>query len=89
MARLARLVVPGLPHYVTQRGSGRARTFFGRRKGHKLRQRHFIAKMKVVCKRARDQHGEESEQQVIGRADWLGFDPTPMAIKQILCEQSH
>ncbi len=29
MARLARLVVPGLPHHVTQRGNGRARTFFG------------------------------------------------------------
>jgi REP-associated tyrosine transposase len=28
MARLARLVVPGLPHHVTQRGNGRARTFF-------------------------------------------------------------
>ncbi len=27
MARLARLVVPGLPHHVTQRGNGRARTF--------------------------------------------------------------
>jgi putative transposase len=29
MARLARVVVPGLPHHVTQRGSGRARVFFG------------------------------------------------------------
>src|SRR6266576_2212747 len=29
MARLARLVIPGLPHHVTQRGNGRARTFFG------------------------------------------------------------
>jgi putative transposase len=29
MARLARLVVPGLPHYVTQRGNGGARVFFG------------------------------------------------------------
>jgi hypothetical protein len=29
MARLARLVVAGLPHDVTQRGNGRARTFFG------------------------------------------------------------
>jgi putative transposase len=29
MARLARLVVPGLAHHVTQRGNGRARTFFG------------------------------------------------------------
>jgi len=29
MARLARLVVPGLPHHVTQRGNGGARTFFG------------------------------------------------------------
>lgn len=29
MARLARIVVPGLPHHVTQRGNGRARTFFG------------------------------------------------------------
>ncbi len=28
MARLARLVVPGLPHHVTQRGNGRTRTFF-------------------------------------------------------------
>lgn len=28
MARLARLVVPGLPHHLTQRGNGRARTFF-------------------------------------------------------------
>ena len=27
MARLARVVVPGLPHLVTQRGNGRARTF--------------------------------------------------------------
>jgi putative transposase len=29
MARLARVVLPGLPHHVTQRGNGRARTFFG------------------------------------------------------------
>src|SRR5438445_12038246 len=29
MARLARIVVPGHPHHVTQRGNGRARTFFG------------------------------------------------------------
>ncbi len=28
MARLARLIVPGLPHHVTQRGNGRAQTFF-------------------------------------------------------------
>ena len=28
MARLARVVVPGLPHHVTQRGNGRRRTFF-------------------------------------------------------------
>ena len=28
MSRLARLVVPGLPHHVTQRGNGRAQTFF-------------------------------------------------------------
>jgi putative transposase len=29
MARLARVVVPRYPHHVTQRGNGRARTFFG------------------------------------------------------------
>ena len=29
MARLARLIVPGIPHHVTQRGNGRAQTFFG------------------------------------------------------------
>lgn len=28
MARLARAVFPGLPHHVTQRGNGRAQTFF-------------------------------------------------------------
>src|SRR6202789_2286051 len=28
MARLARVVIPGLPHHVTQRGNGRARVFF-------------------------------------------------------------
>jgi putative transposase len=28
MARLARVVIPGLPHHVTQRGNGRAQTFF-------------------------------------------------------------
>ena len=28
MARLPRVVIPGLPHHVTQRGNGRARTFF-------------------------------------------------------------
>jgi putative transposase len=29
VARLARTVAPGLPHHVTQRGNGGARTFFG------------------------------------------------------------
>jgi len=29
MARLARIVVPGLPYHVTQRSNGRQRTFFG------------------------------------------------------------
>jgi putative transposase len=28
MARLARFVLPGIPHHVTQRGNGRQRTFF-------------------------------------------------------------
>jgi putative transposase len=28
MARLARVVVPHLPHHVTQRGNGRQKTFF-------------------------------------------------------------
>jgi putative transposase len=28
MARLVRVVIPGIPHHVTQRGNGRARTFF-------------------------------------------------------------
>ncbi len=28
MARIARLVVPGLPHHVTQRGNRREKTFF-------------------------------------------------------------
>ena len=28
MSRLARFIVPGLPHHVTQRGNGRAQTFF-------------------------------------------------------------
>ena len=28
MACLARVVMPGLPHHITQRGNGRQRTFF-------------------------------------------------------------
>ncbi len=28
MARLARTVIPGIPHHVTQRGNGRTQTFF-------------------------------------------------------------
>ena len=28
MARLAHVVIPGIPHHVTQRGIGRARAFF-------------------------------------------------------------
>jgi putative transposase len=28
MARFARIVVPGVPHHVTQRGNRRMRTFF-------------------------------------------------------------
>jgi REP-associated tyrosine transposase len=28
MARLPRIVIPGLPHHVTQRGNRRAQTFF-------------------------------------------------------------
>jgi len=28
MARLARYVIPDVPHYVTQRGNGRQQTFF-------------------------------------------------------------
>ena len=28
MARLARLVIPGLPHHITQRGNRRQQTFF-------------------------------------------------------------
>ena len=28
MARLARFIIPGIPHHVTQRGNGRQRTFF-------------------------------------------------------------
>lgn len=28
MARLSRIVIPGIPHHVTQRGNGRQRTFF-------------------------------------------------------------
>ncbi len=30
MPRIARVVAPGLPHHVTQRGNRRQRTFFGR-----------------------------------------------------------
>ena len=29
MDRFARLIVPGIPHHVAQRGNGRERTFFG------------------------------------------------------------
>jgi putative transposase len=41
MARLARIVVPGIPHHVTQRGNGRARVFF--RDGDYARYRDWLA----------------------------------------------
>ena len=28
MARLARFIIPGIPHHITQRGNGRQQTFF-------------------------------------------------------------
>ena len=28
MSRIARLVIPGLPHHITQRGNGRQKVFF-------------------------------------------------------------
>ena len=28
MSRLSRIVLPGVPHHITQRGNGRQRTFF-------------------------------------------------------------
>ncbi len=31
MARLARIVIPGIPHHVTQRGNGRQQTFFDKK----------------------------------------------------------
>ena len=31
MPRQARVVVPGVPHHVTQRGTGRQRVFYSRR----------------------------------------------------------
>jgi putative transposase len=30
MARLARVVIPGLPHHITQRGNRRQQTFFNK-----------------------------------------------------------
>ena len=30
MARIARVIVPGVPHHITQRGNRRMRTFFER-----------------------------------------------------------
>lgn len=48
MARMARTVVPGLPHHVTQRGNGRARTFFS-----DLDYRTYLDLLTVHCKAAR------------------------------------
>ncbi|MEA3064709.1 MAG: REP-associated tyrosine transposase [Sphingomonadales bacterium] len=41
MARLARFVVPGIPHHVTQRGNGRAQVFF--RESDHARYRDWLA----------------------------------------------
>jgi putative transposase len=41
MARLARLVAPGIPHPVTQRGNRLETTFFGR--GHHMAPRRLLA----------------------------------------------
>ena len=47
MARLARIVVPGLPHHVTQRGNRRLQTFF--RTGDYVRYKALVAE---ACRRA-------------------------------------
>ncbi|MFL6843261.1 MAG: transposase [Allosphingosinicella sp.] len=51
MARLARFVVPGIPHHVTQRGNGRAQVFF--RDGDYARYRDWLAE---ACRK----HGVEA-----------------------------
>jgi putative transposase len=48
MARLARVVIPGLPHHVTQRGNGRQRVFFS--DGDYALYRDLLS---ASCKRAR------------------------------------
>lgn len=47
MARLARVVVPRVPHHVTQRGNRRQRTFFGDED-----YRHYLALLKTWSARA-------------------------------------
>lgn len=49
MARIARIVVPGLPHHVTQRGNRREQVFFELTK--RYRQAEFIVKNASAMKR--------------------------------------
>jgi putative transposase len=47
MARFARVVVPGIPHHVTQRGNRRLETFFG-----EADYRAYIALLAEYCAKA-------------------------------------
>src|SRR3974390_3182820 len=50
MARLARLVVPGLPHHITQRGNRRQQTFFN--------DGDYAAYLKLMAEWCRERGGE-------------------------------
>src|SRR5208337_1633898 len=45
MARLARVIAPGMPHHVTQRGNRRQQTFFGEED-----YQHYLELMAQFCR---------------------------------------
>src|SRR5271157_1404783 len=63
MARLARVIAPGMPHHVTQRGNRRQETFFGEED-----YQHYLELMSQFCR---------AEQVAICSADWWGRLPSP------------
>jgi putative transposase len=66
MARLARVVIPGLPHHITQRGNRRQQTSF-----HDDDYAEYSALMGQCCKGPRDYRSSSARAHLKGKDDAL------------------
>ena len=71
MARIARVVIPGIPHHLTQRGNRRMQTFFSDDD-----YREYIALMTDSCRRY------EVENHLLAAARYMELNPVRAGLAQ-------